>query len=444
MTVITESEITACLTHFKNLIRINTTNPPGNETEAVKYLKGIFDQNGIPYEIVEPSPTRASIVARLKGDGSQKPLLLTSHLDVVPAESHKWDVDPFAAEIRDGFVWGRGTVDMKQMTALSLAVFLKAKRDQAPLKRDLIFAAVADEETGCTWGSKWLVENRPELIQAEYALNEVGGFSLTVEDTVFYPIGVAEKGLCWFTITATGTPGHGAMPHADQAIGHLCLAAHKLSQNQLPWHKTELVDQFITELAQHQKFPKNLILRGIKNPLFSSLILKHILPDKSKAQSFHNMLRNLATPTKLQSGYNTNVIPSEASVTVDGRLLPGFTVATFLAEVQDLIGPGYTITVNRAEEACATDYRNPFFNTLCNALKKQDPGSVPVPFLIPGYTDAKNYNRLGIKTFGFVPTKLPADLNFGALYHGHNERLPIDAIGFGLEVLWEVIKKSCL
>lgn len=444
MTVFTESEIAACLTHFKNLIRINTTNPPGNEIEAVKYLKGIFDQNDLPCEIVEPSPTRASIVSRLKGDGSQKPLLLTSHLDVVPAERNKWDVDPFAAEIKDGFIWGRGTVDMKQMTALALSVFLKAKKERTPLKRDLIFAAVADEESGCTWGSKWLVENRPELIQAEYALNEVGGFSLTVEDTVFYPIGVAEKGLCWFTITATGTPGHGAMPHADQAIGHLCLAAHKLSQNRLPWHKTELVNQFVTELAAHQRFPKNLILRGIKNPLLSNLILKHILPDKSKAQNFYNMLRNLATPTKLASGFKTNVIPSEASVTVDGRLLPGVTVATFLTEVQELIGPGYNITVDRAEEASETDYRNPFFDTLCHALKKHDPGSVPVPFLIPGYTDAKNYNRLGIKTFGFVPTKLPADLNFGSLYHGHNERLPVDAIGFGLEVLWEVIKKSCL
>lgn len=439
-----EAEIAACVAHLQNLIRINTTNPPGNEIEAVKYLKNIFDQNGITYEIVEPAPTRASIIARLKGDGSQKALLLTSHLDVVPVEQDKWSCDPFEAEIRDGFVWGRGAVDMKQMTALELSVFLKAKTRQLPLKRDLIFAAVADEENGCTWGSKWLVENRPELIRAEYALNEVGGFSITVGDTIFYPIGVAEKGLCWFTITAKGDTGHGAMPHDNQAISHVCLAAHKLAQNKLPFHKTKLVEQFIHDLARRQTFPKNLILKNVTNPIFSDFILNHLVPDKQRARHFKNMLHNLATPTLLNAGYKTNVIPSEASVSCDGRILPGFTVAEFLAEVQELIGPGFEIHVAHAEEPRVMDYHNPFYDTLCQALQQRDPGCVPVPFLIPGFTDAKHYDRLGIKTFGFAPTKLPPDLNFGSLYHGHNERLPLSAIGFGLEVLWEVIEKSCL
>lgn len=444
MPYFSEAEIAGCVAHLQNLIRINTTNPPGNEIEAVRYLKNIFDQNGIPYEIVEPAPARASIIARLKGDGSQKPLLLTSHLDVVPAEKEHWQVDPFSGEIKDGFVWGRGAVDMKQMTALELAVLLKAKQQKLPLKRDLIFAAIADEENGCAWGSKWLVQNRPELVQAEYALNEVGGFSITIGKTVFYPIGVAEKGVCWFTITAKGMPGHGAMPHDDQAIGHICLAAHRLAQNNLPLHKTELVSHFIDKLATHQGFPKNLILKAVKNATFSDLILKHLMPDKSRAHNFRNMLRNLATPTLLAAGYKTNVIPSEATVTVDGRVLPGFTVAQFLAEVQEFIGPKFEINVLHSEEACEIDYHNNFYDTLCAILEKHDPGCVPVPFLIPGFTDAKHYDKIGIKTFGFAPTKLPPDLNFGALYHGHNERLPVSAIGLGLEVLWEVLQKTCL
>ena len=440
----TPSEISDTVNHLKNLIRINTVNPPGNEIRAVNYLKNIFDEEDIPCDIVEPSPGRASLVARLKGDGSLKPLLLTSHLDVVPAETQHWEVDPFAGVEKNGFIWGRGAIDMKQMTALELAIFIKARRQHLPLKRDLIFAAVADEESGCTWGSKWLVQNRPELIQAEYALNEVGGFSITVDKTVFYPIGVAEKGICWFDIKSKGHPGHGALPHDDQAIDHICLATHKLAQNRLPFHRTPLVEHFIHELARHQKFPKNLVLKNITRPVLSNFILNHLLPDKERSRHFKNMLRNLATPTLLKAGYKPNVIPSEAAVTIDGRILPGHTVAEFLAEVQELIGPGFEIEVFHSEEASTTDYKNDFFNTLCSALEKHDFGCVPVPFLIPGFTDAKHYNKIGIKTFGFVPTKLPPDLNFSALYHGHNERIPMSALKFGLEVLWDVICKTCL
>lgn len=440
----TQSELDEVLKWLLDLIRIDTTNPPGREIEACQYIARIFDREGIPYQIFEPAPTRASIVARLNGDGTQKPLLLTSHLDVVPAEVDKWSVPPFKGEIRDGFIWGRGAVDMKNMTALSLGVFIKAHRQKVSLKRDLIFAAVADEETGCTWGSKWLVDNHPELIRAEYALNEVGGFSLDVDGKTFYPIGVAEKGVCWFKIKSKGDAGHGAMPHDNQALPHVCLAAHKLSQNNLPLHTTAVVKNFIDQLANRQSFPKNIILKAVTHRCFSNLVLKYIIPDKARARNFRNMLRNLATPTVLNAGTAANVIPSTAEVLVDGRILPEHTVATFLAEIQELIGPGYEIEVLRAEEANETDYHNDFYEALKAALIQRDPGCIPVPFLIPGYTDAKHYHRLGIKCFGFVPLKLPKDLNFGALYHGHNERMPVESLSFGLNTLWDVLEKTCL
>lgn len=440
----TPADATATLETLRALIRIDTTNPPGNELAACLYLKDILKRDGIDAVILESAPGRANLVARLKGDGSKEPLLLTSHLDVVPAERDKWRYDPFAAEVHDGFVWGRGAVDMKQMTALELAVFLKLKREGVALKRDVIFAAVADEEAGCRFGSQWLVENHPELIRAEYALNEVGGFSLDIAGTTFYPIGVAEKGVCWFTITATGTPGHGSMPHDDQAVGHVCLAAHKLATRDLPFHKTEIVSRFINELAARQKFPKNLVLQGVASSLCSNLAIG-MIPDKDKARGFRNMVHNLATPTQLKAGYKENVIPGEAAVSVDGRILPGHTVASFLAEVQELIGPGFRIDINHADEPCEIEnYDGDFFATLKASLQKHDPGCVPVPFLIPGYTDAKQYKKLGTKCYGFAPTKLPPDLNFGKLYHGHDERLPVDAIGFGCDVLWEAVSRVVL
>lgn len=442
MEKISKTESQSAIAHLQNLIRINTTNPPGNEFEACRYLAKIFDEAGIAYQILESAPGRANIIARVKGDGSQKPLLLTSHLDVVPCEKSKWEVDPFGAVIKDGCVWGRGAVDMKNMTAMELTVFLKAHREKMPLKRDLIFVAVADEERGCTYGSKWLVENHPELIQAEYGLNEVGGYSLPIEGKTFYPIGVAEKGLCWFEITATGTTGHGAMPHDDQALPRLCLACHQLATEDLPLHRSQLVGSFIDAVSRQFKFPQNIFFKLIQSKIFSNFIFKQF-PDKTRARNLKNMLHNLATPTMVEAGIAENVIPSSASLTVDGRILPGSTVQSFLSEVQALIGPGFTIRIKQSSDPLEMPYENDFFDVLKQCLEKNDPGSIPVPFLIPGFTDSHHYHKLGIKCYGFIPTKLPPDLNFRALYHGHNERIPVDAIGFGVQVLWDVILRTC-
>lgn len=443
MPEISASECDTAVRRLQDLIRIDTTNPPGNERAACDYLAAVLTGAGIPFQILESAPGRANLVARLKGDGSLPPLLLTSHLDVVPAERERWRCQPFAADLRDGCVWGRGAVDMKNMTVMELAIFLKAQHERLSLKRDLILVAVADEEAGCEHGSKFLVDKHPDLIRAEYALGEVGGFSLTVDGTVFYPIGVAEKGVCWFKLTATGKPGHGAMPHDHQALSQVCLAAHRLAENKLPFHNAAVVNDFIAALAARQKFPKNLILKNTRRRTLSDFILNRLFPDKSRARGFKNMFRNLATPTVIRGGDKINVIPSETALWVDGRILPGQTIAGFLDEVKALIGDGLKIEVMRAEEAGQTEYPTPLYDALKESLKRHDPGCVPVPFLIPGYTDAKHYARLGIKCYGFIPLKLPADLNFGELYHGHDERIPTAALHFGLEVLWDVVRTTC-
>lgn len=443
MSSLSTQDIQNCIQYLRQLIQINTVNPPGNEIAAVRYIKSLLDQKNIPCTILEAAPTRANIITRLKGDGSKKPLLLTTHLDVVPVESAEWEVDPFEAQIRDGFIWGRGAVDMKNMAAMELAVFLKLAENPANLKRDVIFAGVADEEAGCHHGSQWLVKNHPDLIRAEYGLNEVGGFSLWVDDQVFYPIGVAEKGVCWFEVTAKGEPGHGSMPHANQAVAKLAHATSKLAENNLPFHAAVPVCDFLDHLAIHQPYPKKIVLKLLKNKYLSNFIIHHLLPKNKQAQGFWNLFRNTTSPTILRAGAKVNVIPSQAHMQVDGRILPGSCVQEFIAEVKQAIGQNFDFKILEAQEPCVFPYPNDFYQLLQKSLKKHDPAAHPLPFMIPGFTDSNHYSKLGIILYGFAPAKLPRDLDFTALFHGHNERIPISAVEFGVKVLWDVVREWC-
>lgn len=430
--------------YLQKLIQINTTNPPGNELEAIKFLSEILKKENIQHDIFESAPGRANLVARYKGNGSKKALLLTGHVDVVPAEPQAWEVDPFSGIIKDGCIWGRGAVDMKQMVVMELMMMLTAKRRALDLNRDLIFTAVADEEAACTYGSEWLVENKPGLIEdAEYALNEVGGFSLFVEDKVFYPIGVAERGICWFKVIAKGDPGHGSMPHDNQAVNKLTGAAHRLGTKGLPFHSYAVVEKFINYLASAQKFPKNIILSLIKNPLFHSLVTGKLMPDKKRAKVFNALFHNTVSPTILRAGSKVNVIPSTATFEVDGRILPGQTVETFLNEVREVIGPGLDIEVDHKWSPTEIkDYDNDFYKVISDSIIQNHPGAIPVPYLIPGFTDAAQYSRLGIKSYGFAPVQLKPDMNFSEMFHGHNERIPVDGFLWGVKVLGDVVERA--
>jgi len=444
MTALTENNHQNCEKFLQELIRIDTTNPPGNELPAALYLKKIFDDHGIACKIFEPKPKRASIIARLSGNGQNQPFLMSSHLDVVPAENQHWAVAPFSGSIHNDCIWGRGAVDMKNMTAMALSVFLKLKTDNIPLKRDVIFAAVADEEAGSHNGAKWLVDHHPEWLQAEYGVNEVGGFNLEFGQKTFYPIGVAEKGVVWLNITAQGEAGHGSLPNPKNALQKIGKLLVTLNSKALPFQSCEIVSKFVLGLAEALPFPKNLFLQGLTSPSLHCW-LAALQKNAPLWQKLKPLFYNTATPTGAFAGSAINVIPDVAKITVDGRILPGSSVAEFLQTLQKIIGNDFSLEVLHAQEpSVIKDYDNDFFKQLSSTLKTLDPGSIPLPFVIPGFTDSHHYHRLGIKCYGFAPAKLPSGMSLADLYHAHNERLPLSALRFGLEALWDVAHKWCV
>jgi acetylornithine deacetylase/succinyl-diaminopimelate desuccinylase-like protein len=437
-----ESAAREATTHLRELLRIDTTNPPGNEAPAAAYVQRVLNAEGIDCEVVESAPTRASAVARLRGNGKKRPLLLNGHLDVVPADPSEWRHDPFGAGIHDGCIWGRGAIDMKNMVAMSLTTLLLLKRHGVSLERDVILAAVADEEAGSEYGAKYLVRERPELVTAEYVLNEVGGYTLYYGDGVFYPIEVAEKGVCWFELRAEGTSGHGSMPKADNPVVRVARAIAALGDVRLEQHTIPVVEAFLRRLAESSRFPEKQALPLLLQPRLAGALLDVISKkDPNTASAMHAMLRNTASPTVLSGGNKINVIPSAASVQVDGRIIPGQTVRSFLDEVQRVVGDDVKINVIRSWEGSVFDSRTELFDHLVKTLERHHPGCVPVPFMIPGFTDSHAYASLGATCYGFSPVRLPAGLGFPEMYHGKNERIPVDGFAWGLHVLFDAVSE---
>ena len=432
------------LGHFKELLRIDTTNPPGNERAATAYLARVLDREGIPYTVVESEPTRASLVARLAGSGARAPLMLNGHLDVVPVERDRWDHDPFGAEEHDGCIWGRGAVDMKNMVAMSLMTLVLLKRAGASLQRDLIFAAVADEEAGSRHGAQFLVEKHPDLVRAEYVLNEIGAYTLYQGEGVFYPIQVAEKGICWFELTAQGTAGHGSMPRPDNAVVRIARAVEALGTVRLPFHAVPVVESCFRGRAARAPARARKAVPALTRPALARLLVRLArLQDPEQAIAVEALLRNTASPTVLSGGQKVNVIPSTASVLVDGRMLPGQTVAAFLAEVQRVVGDDLKVRVLEQHEGTVFRTDTPLYEAIGRAIETHHPGAVAVPFMIPGFTDSHAYARLGATCYGFSPVKMPRGLSYTSLYHGHNERIPIDGFAWGLRLLVDLVGEFC-
>ena len=433
------------LAHFKDLLRIDTTNPPGNERAAADYLGHVLARESIPYRIVESEPTRASLVARLAGSGKKAPLMLNGHLDVVPAEREHWRHDPFGAEEHEGCVWGRGAVDMKNMVAMSLMTLVLLKRAGVALERDVIFAAVADEEAGSRHGARFLVEQHPELVRAEYVLNEIGAYTLYLGEGVFYPIQVAEKGVCWFELTAHGTPGHGSMPRPDNAVVRIARAIESLDRVRLPFHSVPVVEGFLRRLVDKAPALARKALPVLSRPPFAAVLLKLArMQDPEQAIALEALLRNTASPTVVRGGHKVNVIPSSASVVVDGRMLPGQTVDDFLAEVRRVVGGDLLVRVLEQHEGPVFQTDTPLYDAIGRAIEKHHPGAVAVPFMIPGFTDSHAYARLGATCYGFSPVKMPRGLSYTRLYHGHDERIPVEGFAWGLRVLVDVVSEFCV
>jgi acetylornithine deacetylase/succinyl-diaminopimelate desuccinylase-like protein len=434
---------------LQDLIRIDTTNPPGNERPAAERVAETLRADGIEPRLLDAAPGRTSLVARLPAEERDRqggPLLLAAHLDVVPVEREHWARDPFGGEIADGFVWGRGALDIKNFASMAATVMKELRRQGARLRRDLVFAAVADEEAGCDLGSRFLVERHPDLVRAEYAIGEVGGFSFTVEKQRYYAVQVAEKGVCWVRARVRGRPGHGSIPHEDNAVVKLAEAVARLGRTRLPQHATAVVREFVERVAARQPLPARLVFPQLLRPAVARLLLTRVFPDRTQQNAFAAILSNTASPTILAAGRKTNVIPGEATCEIDGRTLPGQTESSFLAELRAVMGAEVELEVSRSMPPveAADPYGTPVYSAILRAVHRHDPEAVAVPYLAPGFTDAKQFSRLGARWYGFAPVRFPPDLRFGELYHGHNERIPLDGFRLGLEMLAQVVTDLCV
>ncbi|QQQ80617.1 M20/M25/M40 family metallo-hydrolase [Saccharothrix sp. 6-C] len=420
------------------LIRIDTTNTGDpatvvGERAAAEWVAEKLGEVGYETTYVESGAKgRGNVVARLAGaDPSRGALLVHGHLDVVPADASEWSVHPFSGAVQDGYVWGRGAVDMKDMVAMTLAVARRFKRDGVVPPRDLVFAFLADEEAGGQFGAKWLVDNRPELFEGvTEAISEVGGFSITLKDDVrAYLVETAEKGIRWLKLRVRGTAGHGSMIHHDNAVAKLAAAVTKLGQHRFPVILTPSVREFLAGVSEITglEFPEDDLEGSIgKLGALSRMI--------------GATLRDTANPTMLSAGYKANVIPSVAEATVDCRILPGREEA-FDRELAELLGPD----VERewlGLPPVETTFDGALVDAMTASITAEDPGAKVLPYMLSGGTDAKSFQELGIRNFGFAPLKLPADLDFSGLFHGVDERVPVDALQFGVRVLDRFLRNS--
>jgi acetylornithine deacetylase/succinyl-diaminopimelate desuccinylase-like protein len=415
----------------QDLLRIDTTNTGDLDTTtgeraAAEYVAQQLSEVGIEPQIRESAPGRTSLVARIPGADRDRPALLVhGHLDVVPADPSEWSVHPFSGEIKDGYLWGRGAIDMKDFDAMVLTVVREWQRNGTKPPRDIVLAFLADEEAGSHYGAHFLVDTEPELFDGcTEAIGEVGGFSFTIgPDQRLYVIETAEKGINWLRLHARGRPGHGSMINDDNAITALCEAVARLGHHRFPISMTPTVRAFLDQISA---------ALGIEvSPDDPEAAIGKLGPIASMIGA---TLRNTANPTRLEAGYKDNVIPGRATATVDCRTLPG-QGESFDAQLQAVVGPDIEIEYIQRQPAIETTFDGPLVDAMVAALRAEDPGSRAIPYMLSGGTDAKAFSRLGIRCFGFSPLRLPADLNFSALFHGIDERVPVDGLQFGVRVL---------
>ncbi len=412
------------------LIRIDSTNRgngEGHERHAAEYVAGRLAEVGIDSELFESAPGRTSVVARVEGaDPSRDAMLIHGHLDVVPADAADWQKHPFSGEIADdGCVWGRGAVDMKDMDAMTLAVVRDRMRSGRKPPRDIVLAFVADEEAGGAFGARWLVENKPELFEGcTEAISEVGGFSYTLDNGLrLYLIETAQKGIAWMKLTVTGRAGHGSMTAADNAVTELCEAVARLGRHEFPLRLSKTVRRFLEEIADATGIefdpddPEATVARlGAMGRLVGAT------------------LRDTANPTQLQAGYKVNVIPGQAVAYIDGRFLPG-SEEEFEQTVAEVLGPRVQREWVWHDQALETTFDGALIDAMSAAIRAEDPDGRPIPYMLSGGTDGKSFARLGMRIFGFSPLRLPKDLDFTGMFHGIDERVPVDGLQFGVRVL---------
>ncbi len=431
MTSLEDEVVSIC----QDLIRIPSVNygdGKGDEKAVAQYVVASLKEVGISAKIYESAPGRCNVIAKFEGVDSARPgLVVHGHLDVVPANADDWQVDPFAAEIRDGAIWGRGAVDMKNVDAMILAIVRNWKRSGFKPPRDILLAFFADEEAGSNFGSRYMTREHLEVFKGyNEAISEVGGFSVTLHNGKrLYFIEAAQKGIHWIKLTASGRAGHGSMVNDDNAITQLSDAVAKLGQYSWPQRYTRTVKVLFRKIAEATGRPYN---EEDLRPL-----LNEIGPT---ARMIGATLSNTANPTMLDAGYKANVIPGSASAVIDGRFLPGYE-DELNSTIRSIVGPEIEIETLTRDIALEVNFTGPLVDAMCAAIIEQDPEGIPVPYLMSGGTDNKALSELGIIGYGFSPLRLPADLDFMALFHGVDERVPIESLHFGVRALDSFLRR---
>jgi acetylornithine deacetylase/succinyl-diaminopimelate desuccinylase-like protein len=427
------------------LLRIDTTNPPGNERAAAELVASALREVGFAPELLEAAPHRTNLVVRHRGTGARPPLLLTAHLDVVEADPTKWRRPPFSGEEHDGCLWGRGAIDMKNMAAMCTAILRRLAATGTRLDRDIIFAAVADEEAGCDMGSRFLVEHHRSKVEAEYAIGESGGFSLHLGESTFYPVQVAEKGFCWVRARITGEAGHGSMPRHDSVVTKLGDALSRLGAARFPVHETKYVTDFLDALRARQPAVIQPLVKLVARPHLLARVAR-LVPGASIARSFSALLSNTAAATVVRAGNKTNVIPGVAEFEIDGRTLPGQTDDDLMRELRAVLGDDIELEIIKSAPPVVTEpIESPVFDIIKRQVESREPDAVVVPYLIPGFTDAKYFTRMGARWYGFSPVKIEkgSGIRFADMFHGHDERVPVAGLAWGVEVLDAVVREIC-
>jgi acetylornithine deacetylase/succinyl-diaminopimelate desuccinylase-like protein len=431
---------------LSGLISINTTNPPGNETAAAKFVAETLKREGFKCELFESAAGRGSVVTRLRGDGDKPSLLLLSHLDVVAANAAEWSVDPFSGLVKDGFVWGRGALDMKGMTAVEVMALKLLKRNGAKLEGDVILAATADEEQGGESGAGWLVRNHPDKVCADYVLNEGGGMALNIDGKDVFTVNTAEKGILWFRVKAGGTPGHGSVPGAaDNAILRMNKVIEKLASHRPEVLLVPTVKQYLSELSKSSQFRELSAL--LRNPAKSDQILDKLAKkDKYLAEELRARLRMTVTPTIIHGGVKENIVPSECEAVFDCRVLPGQTPTKALNEVKKLLkDAGFdklSFEIIQANDPSESPLNTPLRKRIAEVTKEFEPKSGLVPVMLTGGTDSRFFRRNGSVCYGFHPVRPETSYSeMQETIHGIDERISIENLAFGTSVLYKVIER---
>jgi acetylornithine deacetylase/succinyl-diaminopimelate desuccinylase-like protein len=423
---------------LQRLIQFDTTNPPGNETECIDYIDTLLKKIGLETIRLAKDPNRPNLITRLKGQGSAPPLLLYGHVDVVTTAGQKWTHPPFEGKLVDGFIWGRGALDMKSGMAMMISAVMRARAEKLIPAGDIVLTILCDEEAGGDYGVKYLVENHSgQFSGIQYAIGEFGSFTNHIGPQRFYPIQIAEKQICWLKATLRGPGGHGARPMRGGAMSKLANLLQLLDKHRLPVRITPVARQMIEILASNMAFPKNLILRRLLNPALTDIML-NLLGDTG--ESLDALLHNTVNATIVRGGEKINVIPGEVSVNLDGRLLPGFSPEDMVKDMRRIIGEQVELEIVRHEPG-PTEPDMGLFGELAGILEDADPGAIPMPLLLPGVTDARIFSSLGIQTYGFTPMKLPPGFNFFKTIHAADERIPMDAVAFGADAVYELLKR---